>query len=137
VANKTNQNQPLRHPRKTIMPKLTVDGIGVFDIPQGKRLIAALREEAGTDQLHACGGKARCTTCRVEFLAGEPEQITAAEKAILEARGVSGVRLSCQIACDHDMTVRVISRLEGSGRKDCGSPYTPDIEPQPAEWVSK
>ena len=89
------------------MPKLTVDGIGVFDIPQGKRLIAALREEAGTDQLHACGGKARCTTCRVEFLAGEPEQITAAEKAILEARGVSGVRLSCQIACDHDMTVRL------------------------------
>ena len=137
MANKTNQNQPLRHPRKIIVPKLTVDGIGVFDIPQGKRLIAALREEAGTDQLHACGGKARCTTCRVEFLAGEPEQITAAEKAILEARGVSGVRLSCQIACDHDMTVRVISRLEGSGRKDCGSPYTPEIEPQPVEWVSK
>jgi ferredoxin len=119
------------------VPKLTVDGIGVFDVPQGKRLIAALREEAGTDQLHACGGKARCTTCRVEFLAGEPEQITAAEKAILEARGVSGVRLGCQIACDHDMTVRVISRLEGSGRKDCGSPYTPEIEPQPVEWVSK
>jgi len=119
------------------VPKLTVDGVGAFDVPQGKRLIAALREEAGTDQLHACGGKARCTTCRVEFLDGEPSQITAAEKAILEARGVSGVRLSCQIACDHDMTVRVISRLEGSGRKDCGSPYTPEIEPQPVEWVSK
>lgn len=137
AAPQKHSNPTTSPPRKSIVPKLTVDGVGAFDVPQGKRLIAALREEAGTDQLHACGGKARCTTCRVEFLDGEPSQITAAEKAILEARGVSGVRLSCQIACDHDMTVRVISRLEGSGRKDCGSPYTPEIEPQPVEWVSK
>jgi ferredoxin len=48
------------------MPKLTVEGVGSFEIPAGKRLVAALKEEAATDQLHACGGKARCTTCRVE-----------------------------------------------------------------------
>jgi ferredoxin len=119
------------------MPVLNVEGLGEFEVPQGKRLIAALREEVASDQLHACGGKARCTTCRVEFLEGEPGQMTAAEKSILEARGASGVRLSCQIVCDHDMSLRLISRLEGSGRKDCGSQYSEQIEPQPVEWVAK
>lgn len=117
------------------MPKLTVEGLGEFNVPQGKRLILALREEAGSDQLHACGGKARCTTCRVEFIDGEPSQQTVAEKEILNARGVHNARLSCQINCDHDMSVRIISRLEGSGREDCGSPCSPEIEPQPVEWV--
>src|SRR3954463_3627927 len=103
------------------MPKLTVEGVGAFEVPQGKRLVLALEDEAGVDQLHACGGNARCTTCRVEFVAGEPPTMTAAERNVLTARGLTGVRLSCQILCDHDMTVRAISRLAGSGRKDAGS----------------
>ena len=119
------------------MPSLTVEGIGIFDVPQGKRLAAALCEEAGTDQLHACGGKARCTTCRVEFVAGEPETMTVAEKQVLAAKGAIGVRLGCQILCETDMSVRVISRLEGSGRKDCGSPLAETIEPTPVEWTTK
>ncbi len=116
------------------MPKLTVDGVGEFEVPQGKRLVLALEAEAGVDQLHACGGNARCTTCRVEFVAGEPDQMTAAEKQVLAARNLTGVRLSCQILCDHDMTVRAISRLEGSGRADAGPPPDPAIQPPP-EWV--
>ncbi len=32
--------------------------------------------------------------------------MTVAEKNVLAARGLSGVRLSCQILCDHDMEVR-------------------------------
>jgi ferredoxin len=118
------------------MPELTVDGVGKFEVPAGKRLVLALTEDAGVDQLHACGGKAKCTTCRVEFVAGEPEKITVAEKQVLAAKGVTGVRLSCQILCDHDMTVKVISRFEGSGRKDAGSPVAPAMEP-PAEWTTK
>jgi ferredoxin len=103
------------------MPKLTVEGVGTFDVPAGKRLVLALEDEAKIDQLHACGGNARCTTCRVEFIAGEPPTMTEAERSVLAARGLTGVRLSCQILCDHDMTVRAISRLAGSGRKDAGS----------------
>ena len=103
------------------MPKLTVEGVGTFDVPAGKRLVLALEDEAKIDQLHACGGNARCTTCRVEFVAGEPPTMTAAEKQVLSARGLSGVRLSCQIYCDHDMTLRAISRLAGSGRADVGT----------------
>ena len=102
------------------MPKLVVEGVGEFQVPEGKSLVLALEQDAGIDQLHACGGNARCTTCRVEFVAGEPDRMTVAEHDVLAARGLSGVRLSCQIVCDHDMTVRAISRLAGSGRKDAG-----------------
>ena len=109
-------------PRRFAMPSLTVEGVGTFAVPADKRLVLALTDEAGVDQLHACGGNARCTTCRVEFAAGEPAKMTDAEKNLLAARGLTGVRLSCQILCDHDMTVKVISRLAGSGRKDAGSP---------------
>ena len=119
------------------MPKLNVEGVGQFEVQQGKRLVLALEDETGIDQLHSCGGNARCTTCRVEFISGEPDQMTAAEKQVLAARGLSGVRLSCQIACDHDMSVRANSRLAGSGKKDVGARPTDEIQPQPVEWVSK
>ncbi len=119
------------------MPKLTVADVGTFDVPQDKRLVLALEDEAKVDQLHACGGNARCTTCRVEFVAGEPERMTVAEKTVLAARGLTGVRLSCQIPCDHDMTVRIISRLAGSGRKDAGTRPADDIQPQPVQWTQK
>jgi ferredoxin len=113
------------------MPQLMVEGVGEFAVADGKRLVLALTDEAGVDQLHACGGNARCTTCRVEFLQGEPAKMTQSEKALLAARGLEGVRLSCQILCDHDMTVRAISRLAGSGRADAGSKPAPASEPPP------
>ena len=116
------------------MPKLTVDGVGTFEVPLSKRLVLALEQDAGIDQLHACGGHARCTTCRVEFVEGEPQRMTVAERDVLKARGLTGIRLSCQIVCDHDMTVRAISRLEGSGRKDAGPEPATDIEPPPV-WI--
>jgi ferredoxin len=123
---------------KFFMPKLTVQGIGEFEVADGKRLVKALVEDAATDQLHACGGYSKCTTCRVKFIDGEPEKITEAEKETLRVREVNepGVRLSCQIACDSDMTVELISRLEGSGRADAGSPVDDHIEPSPV-WTTK
>ena len=118
------------------MPKLTVEGVGQYEVPLGKRLVLALEQDAAIDQLHACGGHARCTTCRVEFLDGEPDRMTVAERDVLAARGLSGIRLSCQIVCNQDMTVRAISRLAGSGRKDAGHEPAAEIEPPP-EWINK
>jgi|GEM_PF-114890 len=119
-----------------IVPKLTVEGVGDFNVAEGKRLVLALTEDAKVDQLHACGGNARCTTCRVEFVSGEPNEMTVAEKTVLAAKGVTGVRLSCQIQCQADMTVRCISRLEGTGRPNAGQTPTAEIAP-PAEWTTK
>jgi len=116
------------------MPKLSVEGFSSVEVEPGKRLVLAIEQDAGVDILHACGGNARCTTCRVEFVDGEPQQMTRAEKGKLEERGLIGVRLSCQIVCDHDMTLRAISRLAGSGRPDPGKTPEPTIQP-PAEWT--
>ena len=116
------------------MSKLTVEGYGTFDVPADKRLVLAIEQDAKVDIMHACGGNARCTTCRVEFIAGEPSAMTMAEKQVLDAKGLSGVRLSCQMLCDHDMTVRAISRLEGTGRPDPGRTPEPVITPPP-QWV--
>ena len=113
------------------MPKLTVEGFSPVDVESGKRLVLAIEQDAGVDVLHACGGNARCTTCRVEFIEGEPPQMTAAERQVLTSRGVTNARLSCQIVCDHDMTVRAISRLTGSGRADAGPPPNTGITPPP------
>lgn len=117
------------------MPKLTVEGYPTVEVEEGKRLVLAIEQDAKVDVLHACGGNARCTTCRVEFIDGEPQRTTAAEQRALASRGVTGARLSCQIVCDHDMTVRAISRLTGSGRADSGPTPLPTIQPPP-DWLS-
>ena len=87
--------------------------------------------------MHKCGGQARCTTCRVQFVAGEPDKCTAAEVSVLRARALvntPGLRLSCQLQCDGEMTVKAISRLTGSGLTDPGKRPADLIEP-PAMWL--
>ena len=121
------------------MPKLTVQNAGTFDVPQGKRLVLALEDEAGLDQLHSCGGVGRCTTCRVTFLDGEPEQTTQAEKDVLTAKGLADVpnlRLSCQLLCDRDMSVIADSRVSTSARPDAGKRPADQIEPEPV-WEKR
>ncbi len=120
------------------MPKLTIDNVSV-EVPAGKRLINAITDEGKSDQLHNCGGAAACTSCRVQFVSGEPTKMTQAEKDLLTARGLTGkqgVRLSCQLLCEEDMEVMIISRLAGSGRKDAGGRPKDQIEP-PAAWTTK
>ncbi len=120
------------------MPKLTVEGAGTFDVPPDKRLVNALEEDAKIDQMHACGGHARCTTCRVEFISGQPHKMTQAERDVLAARGLSNqknLRLSCQILCDHDMTVKAPSRVSTTGARDAGKKPEPQITPPPV-WTT-
>lgn len=119
------------------MPKLTVNDTQILEISAGKRLVNALIDDAGADQHYSCGGQARCTTCRVQFVAGEPVRITAAEKALLAAKGIDtqfpGVRLSCQINCDEDMSVHIL--VPKPADKNPNHP-APDIEPAPI-WTTK
>ena len=102
------------------MPKLNIKGVGEFDVGQGVRLVNAL-EDLGGEPLHRCGGFARCTTCRVEFLSGEPEGMTEAERTKLESQDNLGkFRLSCQIKVDQDMHVKVLLPFSESGLDDPG-----------------
>ena len=118
------------------MAELTIDGVGIVEAPEGKRLVRAIMD-AGVDILHRCGGNARCTTCRVEFLAGEPERMTQAERLKLTENGQLGqFRLSCQCLLTDGMRVRPLMRLSTSGLEDAGPEPEPFITPEP-EWTAR
>ena len=116
------------------MPKLTVEGLEPIEVAADRRLILAIKDDAGADILHACGGNGRCTTCRVEIVAGEPGPMTRTESEKLDAAGLKDVRLSCQLLCGSDMTVRPVMSLADSGRPDAGPQPEPHITPEP-EWT--
>ncbi len=119
------------------MPKLEVEGVGTFDVEEGKRLVLAIEEDAGVDILHRCGSYAACTTCRIEYLEGELEKMTKAEVWALKSRDLLGqFRLSCQALCDHDMRVRVLMTMSSTGHDYPGPKPEPKITPPP-EWVDK
>lgn len=116
------------------MAKLTIEDKGTFDVADDKRLVLAI-EESGVDILHRCGGNARCTTCRVEFIAGEPTRMTVAERDKLQEQDNLGAfRLSCQILCEHDMTVKPLMTISSTGMDDAGPTPADDITPDP-EWT--
>src|SRR5215217_3021292 len=119
------------------VPKLEVEGVGTFDVPEDKRLVLAIEEDAGVDILHRCGSYAKCTTCRIEYLEGEPEKMTKAELEVLEKRNLLGqVRLSCQTLSDHDKKVRVLMTVSSTGLDGPGPHPESHITPEP-EWVDK
>ena len=117
------------------MPTITVQDGKSFEVAAGTRLVLAL-EDNGVDILHRCGGHARCTTCRVEISDGEPTRMTVAEHDRLQGNDelFGKVRLSCQIPCDADMTVRPIMTLTSEGMDDPGGRPEDNITPDP-EWT--
>ena len=108
------------------MPKITADtaqGIVAFEAAEGKKLVLAL-EDNGVDILHRCGGNAKCTTCRVEILAGDPGEIGDPEKAILATKTDLNdhTRLSCQMRVMDDLHVKVVRQASVEGIDAGGRP---------------
>jgi ferredoxin len=101
------------------MPKIqaeTATGLIETEAPAGKKLVLAI-EDAGVDILHRCGGNARCTTCRVEMLEGDPGEMRDLERDRLavESELAPNTRLSCQIHVQSDLKVRVINQASVRG----------------------
>ena len=101
------------------MPKVeaeTAAGAQSIEAAEGRKLVLAL-EDGGIDILHRCGGNAKCTTCRVEVLAGDAGEMGEPERNRLsmETGLAENVRLSCQVRVRGDMTVRVISQASVKG----------------------
>lgn len=108
------------------MPKITAEtatGQVAFEVEAGRKLVLCL-EDNGVDILHRCGGNARCTTCRVDILSGDPGDILEAERAILAAKGDLGDhgRLSCQVRVNDDLHVKVIRQSSVEGLDAGGRP---------------
>jgi len=103
----------------------TATGPQAFDAEPGRKLVLAI-EDAGIDILHRCGGNAKCTTCRVEVLAGDPGEIGDAERdrLAMETGLAENVRLSCQVHVIDDLKVRVINQASERGM---------DAGPRPTE----
>ncbi len=121
------------------MPTVTVDGHSV-QVETGTRLVLAI-EALGIDIGHRCGGKARCTTCRVAFDAGAPDIYTRAEFLKLQGsdllappNAAEPVRLSCQVLVEGDMTVRVLKTKQTEGWPDTGPAVGPDLIPEPERF---
>jgi ferredoxin len=98
------------------MPKVTVQDESTFEVEDGKKLVLAI-EDAGIDIMHKCGGNARCTTCRVQVMEGDPGPMADLERERLAREDNLGtdIRLSCQIRVHSDLTVNVLGRSSLSG----------------------
>ncbi|HEY0004705.1 MAG TPA: 2Fe-2S iron-sulfur cluster-binding protein [Pyrinomonadaceae bacterium] len=101
------------------MPRIEAEvatGTQVFEAEQGKKLVLAI-EDAGIDILHRCGGNARCTTCRVEVLAGDPGEMLELERdrLALETGLAENVRLSCQVHVNDNLKVKVVNQSSVRG----------------------
>jgi ferredoxin len=98
------------------MPTVTVEGETSFEVEAGKKLVLAI-EDAAIDVMHRCGGNARCTTCRVQVVAGDPGPMGELERERLAREGGLGpdIRLSCQIRVEGDLTLRVLNRASAAG----------------------
>ncbi len=101
----------------------TAAGQQKIETEEGRKLVLAL-EDSGVDILHRCGGNAKCTTCRVEILAGDPGEIGDAEKTILASKSDLGdhTRLSCQVRVIDDLHIKVIRQASVEGMDAGGRP---------------
>ena len=98
-------------------------GIVAFEVEEGTKLVLAL-EDNGVDILHRCGGNAKCTTCRVEVLSGDPGEIGEPEKLVLATKTdlSDHTRLSCQIRLIDNLHVKVIRQSSVEGLDAGGRP---------------
>ncbi len=94
----------------------TANGTLAFEAEKGRKLVLCL-EDNGIDILHRCGGNARCTTCRVEVLSGDPGEIGEPERDILATKTDLNdhTRLSCQVRLMDDLHVKVINQASVKG----------------------
>jgi len=110
-------------------------------VESGTKLLKALIDHE-TDVVHACGGNAKCTTCRVTIQKGVPTKKTQAQHDRFEKRikaGATqydhpGVFLSCQVVVENDMTVSVSETFNSVIHDDHGKDTEDKITPDPV-WL--
>jgi adenylate cyclase len=93
--------------RNRKLPRLTHASGRVMPIPTGASVLEALRHE-GVPHAALCGGRARCTTCRVLVTRGGDELPPASgleAEALARIGATPGMRLACQLRPSTDISV--------------------------------
>jgi adenylate cyclase len=93
--------------RRRKPPTLTNAAGRTFVIMPGATVLETLRDN-GIPHASVCGGRARCTTCRVlvkEGLNKLPQPAPLEQKALARIQAPSGVRLACQIRPTADIAI--------------------------------
>src|SRR5260370_110815 len=107
--------------------RLTYPGGRVVAAPPGFSVLETSRW-AGIPHASACGGRGRCSTCRVEILAGAaamPAPLAAESETLVRVKAPPGVRLACQLRPIADITVAplvaIVDPIVGLGIGDTES----------------
>jgi uncharacterized 2Fe-2S/4Fe-4S cluster protein (DUF4445 family) len=97
----------------TVSPPARGDaGSRVLALSGSTSVLTALHD-AGIDVTATCGGRGRCTSCRIAFVAGTPPPPTIADEIQLGDDLVrEGYRLACQCRLAESATVRLAPPLE-------------------------
>ncbi len=94
------------------MPRIDYGGGLTIDAPEGLTVLEASLQH-GLDHRHACGGVARCTTCRIEVLEGAENcpPMSNAERELLALAGFGpNIRLGCSLRPTGDIKIRPLVR---------------------------
>jgi uncharacterized 2Fe-2S/4Fe-4S cluster protein (DUF4445 family) len=113
----------------TILP-----GRHVLDTKPGTTILKAAHA-GGVDITATCGGRGRCTSCRVKLVAGTPPPPTIMDELQLgDALVREGYRLSCQWAVSEPITVQIAPPLDETtfqilgGERPAGAPAPISID---------
>ena len=79
------------------------------EVKQGETILqTSLR--AGILHTHTCGGKARCTTCRIILLDGDEVKLSAPREKEIELANKFGFAVNIQLACQAEINGNIKTR---------------------------
>jgi uncharacterized 2Fe-2S/4Fe-4S cluster protein (DUF4445 family) len=116
------------------IPLTVLPGRHVLDAKPGATILKAAHA-GGVDITATCGGRGRCTSCRVKLVAGTAPPPTIMDELQLgDALVREGYRLSCQWAVTEPVTVQIAPPLDETsfqilgGERPAGAPTPVSIE---------
>lgn len=81
-----------------------------IEIPQNAKSVLHAIQDASIDWMHACGGKGRCTTCRIKILEGM-QNISHPSIAELKYRNRGRLKLNERLTCQCQIFGEVIAEV--------------------------
>lgn len=94
------------------MPTLKIVNLNgkLVHFGEGSKTVLSILHENFIDWMHACGGKGRCTTCKMIVTKGNrylPPLTRLEQKFAESGRLANNERMACQCVPEEDLTIRV------------------------------